>query len=84
MPTLDLLNGIDFAFLSLDASEAKAALVERLHARGVGFIDIGMGLEFGDQGLSGILRITTSTPSTRERVGSHNRIPLAGGGAGDV
>ena len=47
MPTLDLLNGIDFAFLSLDASEAKAALVERLHARGVGFIDIGMGLEFG-------------------------------------
>lgn len=81
---LDLLHDIDFAFLSLDAGEAKAALVDRLHARGVAFIDIGMGLELGDNGLSGILRITTSTPETRERIGSHNRIPLAGGGAGDI
>ncbi len=81
---LDLLDGIDFAFLSLDAGEAKAALVERLHARGVGFIDIGMGLELGHRGLSGILRVTTSTPETRETVASHERIPLAGGGAGDI
>lgn len=81
---LDLLDGIDFAFLSLDAGEAKAALVERLHARGVGFIDIGMGLELGDRGLSGILRVTTSTAETRETVASHKRIPLAGGGAGDI
>jgi len=54
------------------------------HARGVGFVDIGMGLELGDQGLSGILRVTTSTPESRTEVGSHNRIPLAGGGAGDI
>lgn len=81
---LDLLDGIDFAFLSLDAGEAKAALVERFHVRGVGFIDIGMGLELGYQRLSGILRVTTSTTATRERISSHNRIPLAGGGAGDV
>lgn len=79
--TLDLLDGIDFAFLSTDAGEAKAALVERLHGRGVTFIDIGMGLELGDRGLSGILRVTTSTPTAR---GSGSRIPLAGGGAGDV
>lgn len=79
--TLDLLDGIDFAFLSLDAGEAKAALVERLHESGVAFIDIGMGLELGDQGLSGILRVTTSTPTTRT---SGSRIPLAGGGAGDL
>jgi hypothetical protein len=81
---LDLLEGIDFAFLSLDAGEAKAALVKRLHERGVAFIDIGMGLELGDRGLSGILRITTSTPATRETVGAHARIPLAGGGAADI
>jgi hypothetical protein len=79
--TLDLLDGIDFAFLSLDAGEAKAALVERLHKRGVAFIDIGMGLELGDQGLSGILRVTTSTRTAR---GSGSRIPLGGGGAGDL
>lgn len=81
---LDLLDGIDFAFLSLDAGEAKAALVARLHERGVAFIDIGMGLELGDRGLSGILRVTTSTPATRDTVGAHARIPLAGGGDKDV
>ncbi len=79
--TLDLLEGIDFAFLSMDAGEAKAALIALLNKRSVSFIDIGMGLEFGDQGLSGILRVTTSTPTAR---GSCSRIPLAGGGVGDV
>lgn len=79
--TLDLLEGIDFAFLSMDAGEAKAALIALLNQRSVSFIDIGMGLEFGDQGLSGILRVTTSTPTAR---GSCSRIPLAGGGVGDV
>ena len=81
LDTLDLLEGIDFVFLSMDAGEAKAALVARLDERSVSFIDIGMGLEFGDQGLSGILRVTTSTPTAR---GSGSRIPLAGGGVGDV
>lgn len=81
---LDLLDGIDFAFLSLDAGEAKAALVMWLHERHVSFVDIGMGLELGDHGLSGILRVTTSTPATRETVGAHARIPLTGGGAGDI
>jgi len=79
--SLDLLDGIDFAFLSLDAGEAKVALIERLEESQVPFIDIGMGLELGEQGLSGILRVTTSTPATR---GSGARIPLVGGGAGDI
>lgn len=79
--TLDLLDGIDFAFLSLDAGEAKAALIAWLDTHEVAFIDIGMGLELGDQGLSGILRVTTSTPTARQSAG---RIPLAGGGADDL
>jgi hypothetical protein len=79
--TLDLLDGIDFAFVSMDAGEAKAALVARLDERGVSFIDIGMGLELGEQGLTGILRVTTSTPTAR---GSGGRIPLGGGGARDI
>jgi hypothetical protein len=81
---LDLLDGIDFAFLSLDAGEAKVALVARLHERGVAFVDIGMGLELGELGLTGILRVTTSTPASRDTVGARTRIPLAGGGDGDV
>lgn len=81
---LDLLEGIDFAFLSLDAGEAKAAIVERLGQQGATLIDIGMGLELGEAGLAGILRVTTSTPHTRAKPEAPQRIPLAGGGAGDL
>lgn len=81
---LDLLEDIDFAFLSLDAGEAKAAIVERLGRQGATLIDIGMGLELGDAGIAGILRVTTSTPQIRAKPDAPQRIPLAGGGAGDI
>jgi hypothetical protein len=81
---LDLLEGIDFAFLSLDAGEAKAAIVERLGRQGATLIDIGMGLELGEAGITGILRVTTSTPQIRAKPDAPQRIPLAGGGAGDI
>ncbi|MBI1256533.1 MAG: ThiF family adenylyltransferase [Chloroflexi bacterium] len=79
---LDLLDGVTFAFLSLDAGEDKRAIVERLEAIGIPFIDIGMGLELNDGHLSGILRITTSTPESRAL--ARGRIPLAGGGKDDL
>jgi len=82
--TLSLLEGLDFVFLSLDAGEAKAAIITWLHDHSVAFIDIGMGLELGEGGLTGILRITTSTPSSRSEVAVNPRIPLAGGGADDI
>jgi hypothetical protein len=81
---LELLEGIDFAFLSLDAGEAKAAIVERLGRQGATLIDIGMGLELGEAGIAGILRVTTSTPQIRAKPDAPQRIPLAGGGAGDI
>jgi hypothetical protein len=81
---LDLLDGIDFAFLSLDAGEAKAAIVGRLSQQGATFVDIGMGLELGDTGLTGILRVTTSTMEQRAKPDTPQRIPLAGGGADDL
>lgn len=82
--TLHLLEDLDFVFLSLDAGEAKAAITTWLHEHSVPFIDIGMGLELGDRGLTGILRVTTSTPESRTDVAVNPRIPLAGGGADDI
>lgn len=82
--TLHLLEGLDFVFLSLDAGEAKAAIITWLHDHSVAFIDIGMGLELGEGGLTGILRVTTSTPGTRSEVAVNPCIPLAGGGADDI
>lgn len=43
--TLGLLDGITFAFISMDAGEEKRAVVAKLEALGVSFIDVGMGLE---------------------------------------
>lgn len=81
--TLGLLDGITFAFISMDAGEDKRAVVAKLEALGVPFIDVGMGLELSNGTLGGILRVTTSTPAKREHVHA-GRMSFAGGGAQDL
>jgi hypothetical protein len=80
---LGLLDGTTFAFLCLDAGEAKRAIVGKLEALGVPFVDTGMGLELVDGSHGGMLRVTASTPEKRDHV-HQGRIPFAGGGADDV
>lgn len=80
---LSLLEGTTFAFLSMDAGEDKLAIVRWIEARGVPFIDVGMGLELIDGALGGILRVTTSTPEMRAHVHG-GRLSFAGGGGEDV
>jgi hypothetical protein len=77
-----LLDGVTFAFLSLDGGEAKRLIVEKLQAIGAAFVDVGMGLELEEGSLGGILRITASTPSKRDH--APQRISFVGGGAKDI
>ena len=79
---LHLLDGVTFAFLSLDAGDAKRLIVEKLEAGGAAFIDVGMGLELAEGSLGGILRVTASTPEERDHV--WQRISFVGGGAKDI
>ncbi|MBS0278761.1 MAG: ThiF family adenylyltransferase [Proteobacteria bacterium] len=80
---IHLLDGVTFAFLSMDAGENKRLVVEKLETIGASFVDVGMGLELDDGSLGGILRVTASTPQKRQHV--HNgRISFAGGGADDL
>jgi hypothetical protein len=79
---ISLLDGITFAFICMDAGEAKRAVLEKLESMGVAFIDVGMGLELVDGSLGGILRVTASTPHNRAQ--ARKRISLAGGGEKDV
>lgn len=79
---IDLLDGITFAFISMDAGEAKRAVVEKLEAIGAAFVDVGMGLELDEGTLGGILRVTTSTPERRDQF--RDRVSFAGGGADNV
>jgi hypothetical protein len=80
---VNLLDGITFAFICIDAGEAKRLAVEKLEALGVPFIDVGMGLELVDGSLGGILRVTASTPAKRDHV--HNgRISFIGAQEDDI
>jgi hypothetical protein len=81
--TLGLLDGITFAFISMDAGKEKRAVVAKLEALGVPFIDVGMGLELTNGSLGGILRVTTSTLAKRDHV-HQGRISFVGGGGQDV
>ncbi|MFL6519141.1 MAG: ThiF family adenylyltransferase [Chthoniobacterales bacterium] len=80
---LHLLDGISFAFISMDAGEEKLAVVKKLESLSVSFVDVGMGLELVDGSLGGILRVTASTPEKRDHV--HNGcVSFAGGGEKDI
>lgn len=81
--TAGLLDGITFAFVSVDDGPAKALIVKKLEALSVSFVDVGMGLDLDDAKLGGILRTTLSTPSKRDHVHG-GRISFAGGAEQDL
>jgi len=72
----DQLRDMDFVFLCIDGGPHKRAIVERLEANGLAFVDAGMGLHEVDGALGGIVRVTTSTPEQREHVWHKERIPF--------
>lgn len=70
-----LLEGITFAFVTIDKAPAKRAIVRKLEEMNVAFIDCGMGVVLSEGALGGLVRTTTSTPENREHV--HDRVPFA-------
>jgi len=62
---LHLLEGITFAFLCLDSGKGKRAIVDWLNQHGVPFIEVGLGIVRGPNGLQGLVRVVTSTPDKR-------------------
>lgn len=75
---VDLLNGISFVFICIDKGACKRPVIEWLQAAGILFIDVGMGVQLGDDNsLAGILTVTTSTSNKHDHVAS--RIALSDG-----
>lgn len=68
---LALLNDLDFVFLCLDAGDEKRAIVAHLYEKNIPFVESGLGVVMGDDGLSGIVRVTLSTERTREAAAPH-------------
>jgi hypothetical protein len=63
---IELLRDMQFVFLCFDRGTAKKLIVQRLEEFGVPFVDVGIGVYATDNALSGVLRVTTSTPQHRE------------------
>jgi ribosomal 30S subunit maturation factor RimM len=55
----------------LDAGATKQAVVGHLEKAGKPFIEVGMGVVRGDAGLTGLVRVVTSTQDSRDRARAH-------------
>jgi hypothetical protein len=67
--SVELLKGMSFVFLCIDRGEGKRLIVERLEEWGIPFIDVGMGIQLGDDHtLGGVVTVTTSTPDKRDHL----------------
>ncbi|MET1416824.1 ThiF family adenylyltransferase [Roseibium sp. HPY-6] len=73
---IDLLQGFDIVFLCLDANEVKATIIAGLEGFEASFIDVGIGVNLVDEGLTAAVRTTTSTPANRAHVHKRCRIPM--------
>jgi hypothetical protein len=56
------LKGVTFAFVCVDKGSARAGIFELLIAKGIPFIDVGMGLNRKHELLSGMMRATYYAP----------------------
>lgn len=74
---LELLEGLDFAFLCFDNGPIKREAIETLLESGTPFIDVGMGLSVEDDSIRGQIRVTAGTPEHSEHVLDGKRISFA-------
>ena len=68
---IEELNGFDFVFICIDRGSARRFIVERLENLEIPFIDVGLGVIRNDNMLSGLVRVSTSTPQTRSSARRH-------------
>jgi len=68
---LDLIDNLDFAFLCLDQGNEKWQIVEYLASNEIPFIEVGMGVQFRDGQLQGIVKVVKSTSANRDEAASH-------------
>jgi hypothetical protein len=68
------LDGMAFVFLCIDDGPAKQVIVAHCEARGIPFVDTGMGIDVIDGALSGIVRTTVSRPDQASRTAARSHI----------
>lgn len=64
------LDTMEFVFLCMDGGANKKAIVERLISKGIGFIDVGMGLDAECHAIAGLVTTTTFTAAKSDHLAS--------------
>ena len=68
----DRLDGVTFAFVCVDKGSSRKGIFDLLTAKGIPFIDVGMGLNRKAGPLSGMLRVTYYPPEeAASRIAQH-------------
>jgi hypothetical protein len=70
------LDGVTFAFVSVDKGSSRAGILEALISRKIPFIDVGLGLHRRDGRLSGMLRTTYCSVERGSTIRSEGLIEL--------
>lgn len=82
--TIEQIGMLDFAFVCMDPGIPKRLLVEYLERNGIPFVDVGMGIELIDDKLTGLIRVTASTPEMREHIRQPGRVSFKDGGKDNI
>jgi len=62
------LDGVTFAFVSVDKGSARAGIFDLLTAKKIPFIDVGMGLNRKHGALNGMVRVTYFSAADAEKI----------------
>ena len=71
------LDGVNFAFVCIDAGESKRFILEALERRGIPYVDCGMGIDEVDGKLTGQIRTTASIAGANRHIWDHNAISFS-------
>jgi hypothetical protein len=73
------LEGVTFAFVCVDKGSSRAAIFEVLIAKGIPFIDVGIGLHRKQGAINGLLRTTYYPPADARTMRDRQLSPLTDG-----
>lgn len=73
---INLLDGNDFVFITIDNTTAKKIIIDWLLCKGIPFIDLGMGLSKVNNSIRGQIRKTFVTPGYQKYVNRINMSPV--------
>jgi molybdopterin/thiamine biosynthesis adenylyltransferase len=72
---LRLLNGLDYVFICVDDGPSRQLIAQACHGAGIPFVDVGMGLNKGTNGLYGFVRTAGGQQGDFEKLNGSPYLP---------